>query len=719
MAALFDYSRWDNIVDSDDDAPLMAAPAAPEATVDPVARVGAKNDKTSATALSRALALEHSKTTDVAAIAEGLGMAPDQTVASLQDALVKHGAGGQAAVLPLIAEGAPTPPSPARWRARARAATDAASARSAAGTVARTEAKKQLRLARALLGSAGGVDELEDTARAGPGEDLVNVMLRTLEDAETRIAERIVASAAASDEPGEKTREDKARGFCVLDDVLAKEDADAIYDHACRALAHGGLRPARGDDGAAEAPLPVALGLPTIAALDASLFDVFERHEPDDEAAMAYRAAVQAAVGVAYELERGLELDDALAVPDAVRLAAYAPDGSARAKREDWSPYDDADDREVVATLFANPLDWTGRTAAAFSLSCAFDRRAPGYDVDDDDEDEDDATARDPEAFAYELAQKLKDQAERRREAVSATFMGPMYTDLGPSDVTVVEGATPFEPGDHDKENDIGLVASKNTRSANDAATAERVLVKGGTPAGTHVPIMVAECLEHLRVGDAAVAVDCTLGYGGHSTALVARCPAARLGVDRDGEELAKTAARLAEARAASGEVTLEQMHSNYAAVGDELARRASRSTLLADLGCSSMQVDDPERGFTYKREGPLDMRMDTSRGETAADWLARSSTADALRVAVNDEFASLDALLASLPDALAPGGRAVVLTFHSGEDRRVKQAFKKGLAANVYSAVARRPVRASPEERRANSRSGCCKLRWCVRSKD
>ncbi|EGB11537.1 rRNA (cytosine-N4-)-methyltransferase [Aureococcus anophagefferens] len=324
--------------------------------------------------------------------------------------------------------------------------------------------------------------------------------------------------------------------------------------------------------------------------------------------------------------------------------------------------------------------------------------------------------------------------------------------------------------------------SEKYKERANDAATVERVLVKGGTPAGTHVPIMVAECLEHLRVGDAAVAVDCTLGYGGHSTALVAALPrgARLLGVDRDGEELAKTAARLAEApRAASGEVTLEQMHSNYAAVGDELARRGlAVDALLADLGCSSMQVDDPERGFTYKREGPLDMRMDTSRGETAADWLARSSTADvaaafrtaadfgkrdarelavaarraptpatttafaervrgvaleeetadddavkramqALRVAVNDEFASLDALLASLPDALAPGGRAVVLTFHSGEDRRVKQAFKKGLAANVYSAVARRPVRASPEERRANSRSGCCKLRWCVRSKD
>ena len=531
MAALFDYSRWDNIVDSDDDAPLMAAPAAPEATVDPVARVGAKDGTASATALSRALALEHSKTTDVAAIAAGLGMAPGATVASLQDALVKHGAGGQAAVLPLVAEGPPDAAVVARVRAaRARrAATDAASARSAAGTVARTEAKKQLRLARALLGSAGGVDELEDTGAfraAGPGEDLVNVMLRTLEDAETRIAERIVASAAASDEPGEKTREDKvlhtpfetvlartafklgpgrealaslkARGFCVLDDVLATEDADAIYDHASRALTHGGLRPARGDDGAAEAPLPVALGLPTIAALDASLFDVFERHEPDDEAAMAYRAAVQAVVGVAYELERGLELDDALAVPDAVRLAAYAPDGSARAKREDWSPYDDGDDREIIATLFVNPRDWSHADGGAlvvhddagaahhvlplpgrlvvylartvpvedrpctkrprFSLSCAFDRRAPGYDVDDDDEDEDDATARDPEAFAYELAQKLKDQAERSGEAVSAKFMGPMYTDLGPSDVTVVEGATPFEPGDHDKENDIGLV---------------------------------------------------------------------------------------------------------------------------------------------------------------------------------------------------------------------------------------------------------------------
>ena len=89
------------------------------------------------------------------------------------------------------------------------------------------------------------------------------------------------------------------------------------------------------------------------------------------------------------------------------------------------------------------------------------------------------------------------------------------------------------------------------------------------------------------------------------------------------------------------------------------------------------------------------------------------------LRIAVNNEFAALDELLASLPDILAPGGRAVFLTFHSGEDRRVKKALKAGVASGIYADAARRPVRPSPQERRANSRSGCCKLRWCVRALD
>jgi len=244
------------------------------------------------------------------------------------------------------------------------------------------------------------------------------------------------------------------------------------------------------------------------------------------------------------------------------------------------------------------------------------------------------------------------------------------------------------------------------------------------------------------------------------------------LAFDRDGDELSKTTARLADSR-------FESVHANYANVGGELRKRSLRaSSLLADLGCSSMQIDDPTRGFTFKRDGPLDMRMDVSNSETAADWLRRASTSDvaaalrsaadfsrrdarelavavrreprpttttefadrvravqleeatvgddavkramqAARVAVNDEFAALDELLASLPDVLAPGGRAVFLTFHSGEDRRVKKAFKAGFASGAYSDITRRPVRASPAERRANSRSGCCKLRWCVRAVD
>ena len=197
----------------------------------------------------------------------------------------------------------------------------------------------------------------------------------------------------------------------------------------------------------------------------------------------------------------------------------------------------------------------------------------------------------------------------------------------------------------------------------------------------------------------------------------------------------------------------------------------------MADLGCSSMQIDDPERGFTFKRDGPLDMRMGLAEA-TAADWLGRASIKElsaalrsgadfsrrdareiavavlkepvpatttlladrvravrleedcsdddavkramqALRIVVNGEFDALDELLASLPDILAPGGRAVFLTFHSGEDRRVKKALKAGVASGIYADAARRPVRPSPGERRGNSRSGCCKLRGCVRALD
>ena len=189
------------------------------------------------------------------------------------------------------------------------------------------------------------------------------------------------------------------------------------------------------------------------------------------------------------------------------------------------------------------------------------------------------------------------------------------------------------------------------------------------------------------------------------------------------------------------------------------------------------MQIDNPDRGFSYKG-GPLDMRMNPSRGEPASQLLARSSEASsrelltenadephaaliarllkaaaarrrrmrraaraggtsaalphlakpdmkmsvrrtfqALRIAVNDEFSALDALLRSLPHCLAPGGRVAMLTFHSGEDRRVKKAFQAGRREAMYSDVADEVIRSAKEELFANRRASAAKLRWAVRA--
>jgi len=304
------------------------------------------------------------------------------------------------------------------------------------------------------------------------------------------------------------------------------------------------------------------------------------------------------------------------------------------------------------------------------------------------------------------------------------------------------------------------------------ADTVAKVLASGKTPAGMHRPIMVAEILEILAPKPGEIAVDCTLGYGGHAREILSRLqPDGRLlGLDADPVELPRTEARL-RASGFSPEV-FTAIRSNFAGLPQALATAglAGADCILADLGVSSMQLDDPARGFSVKLDGPLDMRMNPQRGLPASAFLAKASpdtlaelfkeNADeprareladalagknftttkalatairaatphlnkedvdltvrrvfqALRIAVNDEFSALDMLLRYLPMCLNPGGRVAILTFHSGEDRRVKKAFSAGLRDSVYADIAHEVVRPSPDERHDNPRSTAAKLRW------
>jgi 16S rRNA (cytosine1402-N4)-methyltransferase len=319
------------------------------------------------------------------------------------------------------------------------------------------------------------------------------------------------------------------------------------------------------------------------------------------------------------------------------------------------------------------------------------------------------------------------------------------------------------------------------TRYADDVA---KVIASGKTPAGSHRSIMVAEILSVLALKPGETAVDCTLGYGGHTLEMLPRLqPGGRLiGLDVDPIEHPKTTARL---RAAGwSEEQLVTVRSNFAGLPKVLAGLGltGADAVLADLGVSSMQLDDPARGFTFKTDSPLDLRLNPARPPSAAEWLARVSREDlaealttnadephatllaqeltirrettpfirtvplaeairaiiqrehprmdtesandsvrrvfqALRIAVNDEFGVLDLLLRQLPHCLNPGGRVAILTFHSGEDRRVKHIFREGVRTGIYSACNEEVVRAGPEERRANSRSTSAKLRWAVRT--
>jgi 16S rRNA (cytosine1402-N4)-methyltransferase len=287
---------------------------------------------------------------------------------------------------------------------------------------------------------------------------------------------------------------------------------------------------------------------------------------------------------------------------------------------------------------------------------------------------------------------------------------------------------------------------------------------------------MVAEILEVLAPKPGEVAVDGTLGYGGHAQEILVRMqPGGRLlGLDADPIELPKTEARL---RALGfGPETFSAHRCNFAGLPQVLAATglAGADCILADLGVSSMQLDDPSRGFSVKQDGPLDMRMNPHRGQPVSAFIERTrpdalaalltensdephattlaaalagrvfsttralvvairaalprlnkDDADlsvrrvfqALRIAVNDEFSALDTFLRHLPSCLNPGGRVAILTFHSGEDRRVKKAFDGGLAGGIYADIAREVLRPTPAERHANLRAAPAKLRWARRS--
>lgn len=315
--------------------------------------------------------------------------------------------------------------------------------------------------------------------------------------------------------------------------------------------------------------------------------------------------------------------------------------------------------------------------------------------------------------------------------------------------------------------------------------TIEKVIRKGNTPAGMHRSICVREILDFLQIKPGQRGLDATLGYGGHTEAML-KCLDSRghiYGLDVDPIESEKTRLRL-EALGYGPEI-LTICHMNFADIDRILAQAGPFDFILADLGVSSMQIDNPQRGFSYKFDGPLDLRLDPTKGMSAAQRLARISreelagmltensdepyaqeiaraivaaarrgkpvdttlklrvaieealsevpskdrrdavkkacarTFQALRIDVNNEFEVLYEFLEKLPAALSPGGRAAILTFHSGEDRLVKQSFKEYWKAGAYSDISKDVIRPDAQECASNSRARSAKLRWAIRGEE
>jgi 16S rRNA (cytosine1402-N4)-methyltransferase len=329
-------------------------------------------------------------------------------------------------------------------------------------------------------------------------------------------------------------------------------------------------------------------------------------------------------------------------------------------------------------------------------------------------------------------------------------------------------------------------------------------------PDPPHVPVLFRQSLDALSPRPGQTIVDCTVGLGGHGAAIIkalatkanhlppawAADPAAvksrYLGIDLDPANLALARPALEREGRYFG-VDVQLFNTNFAGIQQVISRASATDAdhhgksdhrvdaIFADVGVASTQIDDPARGFSYRRDGPLDMRMDPTRGQSAAALLrtinetdlaeallelgdetdapaiarlivqrravepinttfqlmaivcqARDFTIEraahaklhpaartfqALRILVNRELANLERLLKVLPDVLVPGGVAAIISFHSGEDRLVKAAFRDGYRAGIYSAETRDPIIATDDECRANPRARSAKLRWARRA--
>ena len=310
----------------------------------------------------------------------------------------------------------------------------------------------------------------------------------------------------------------------------------------------------------------------------------------------------------------------------------------------------------------------------------------------------------------------------------------------------------------------------------------DKIIQSGKTPAGMHISIMVEEILDFLDIRPGQIGLDATLGYGGHTRRMLEKLQGQghMYATDVDPIESEKTKKRLAEAGYGEDILTIRRM--NFADL-DQVAPGQKFDFILADLGVSSMQIDNPQRGFTFKQDGPLDLRLDPTSGVTAAerlreleedelaamlvenadepyaDRIARAimkvyergeaiettrqlyaviegalsflpqkerkeavkkscqRTFQALRIDVNSEFEVLYSFLEKLPCVLKSGGRVAVLTFHSGEDRLVKKAFRQYYREGVYSEICEDVIRPSAEECFRNPRAKSTKLRWAIRA--